>query len=537
MPMTNDDSDPAGAQCVAPVDAGAGPAVPQAAESGTAAETAPDPMAEPLGPVPEAVGPQDGAAEVDTTADASPAAPPVDPGTINPPADPEPEKGVRFVVERVQFKHLDRRMAARGTTCAEDPVALTITPEALVLDVSSRKIACTVQVPYAEGGAPTETASIEVAAKLLRLLARPNRTDIGSKGKRYFEGSVVFTVNIEEKQISFPFEDGIMRVTTDIPTPVRAAFPEPNGVPVRCEALALRRALLAVKPAASHDEARHRVLSQVKVEDGHASALRHQLFAHYGAPSLAGLCFRIDRRDVDAVASLLGMADTTVVVRADEDGVTIEDERQRFGVRSFPEPIPFIDMNVARKPTHAFECDRSDLMKVLVATGLIAAGKTNAERLQIGFSFAVQDGRVHLRAGSEWGAHSCKCSSIPIRMTLEQEKSLRREIVPLETAGNPNQDEDLSPTTSTDAPASSNEPTDGETAKPSLAEEPLMELGYCSHADTFAIVKTMTAPVLSCGFIKDRMLFITGTTAATDARFVFYMETQNQSHGITPRRR
>ena len=150
----------------------------------------------------------------------------------------------------------------------------------------------------------------------------------------------------------------------------------------------------------------------------------------------------------------------------------------------------------------------------------------------------VKDRRVVLRAVTEWRPNTCICTSIPIYMAADQEELLLREITPFETADKVVGDGKVHSTTTKDAPVLPQRLPADRMAEPSAVAYPLLlEIGHCLHAHVFAIVKNMTAPVLSFGFIEGRALFIAGKAAETDARSVFLIEAQNLAHGLTPRRR
>ncbi len=171
----------------------------------------------------------------------------------------------------------------------------------------------------------------------------------------------------------------------------------PQGAP-RCPA------------AASRDDVRELRYCQVEIKDAHATAARKQLFAQYCHPALAGLQFHIAQKDVAAVATLLTLTDATVSVRADENGVLIEDERTRFGFRSPPEALPDVQKIAAAQPTHPFECDRDELRRVLEQIRIISGRE--ARDLPISFSFVVRDHHVCLQASAEQPRNSYKCTSI-----------------------------------------------------------------------------------------------------------------------------
>lgn len=449
---------------------------------------------------------------------------------------PKAEDSIRFAIDRVRFKHFGRRMSARGSKYADEAVRLSITREAVVCDLSSATIPSTTSLPYAEGGAPNGIASFEVPARLLRHIATPNKKEPGSNGKRYFEGSVVFIVSIMEACICLLDEESTVCFSMIDQTPVRAAFPEPTRMPMPCEAIALRRALLAVQPAASRDDVRELPYCQVEIKDAQATAARQQLFAQYCHPALDGLQFHIAQKDVAAVATLLTLTDATVSVRADENGVLIEDERTRFGFRSPPEVLPDVQKIAAAQPTHPFECDRDELRRVLEQTRIISGRE--ARDLPISFSFVVRDHHVCLQASAEQPRNSYKCTSIPIRMATDRELTLLREIAPFPVSGEPAEDREADSSTRTDALFLPPEPAMYEGSESSLEEElPVLELGHYRHDELYDIVGAMTAPVLSCGFLPKRALFITGKTDEVDARFVFAPKLPDQAHGLTPRRR
>ncbi|MCP1557946.1 UNVERIFIED_ORG: hypothetical protein M2438_002029 [Methylobacterium sp. SuP10 SLI 274] len=493
-------------------------------------------MAEIPTPMPNVAAPETTAATAETTPNGSPPAPPGGSGTELP-SIPEAEGGFRFVINRARFKYFDRRLSARGAKYADEPVRLSITPEALLCDLSSATIPDTTSVPYAESGAPTAAVSCEAPANLLRHVAKPNKKESGPKGKWYFEGSLVFIVNIEEKVICLLDEQSILRFSIVGRTPVRAAFPERTGTPTQCESMALRRALLAVKPAASRDDVRELSLCQIKIENAQAIAAKQQLFAQYCHPALAGLQFQIAERDINAVANLLTLTDATVTVWADDDGVLVEDQRTRFGFRPLPEPMPHIQRIAAVQPTYPFECDRDEFYKALTLASLVVSG-AGTRVLQIGFPFVVQDRHVCLQAITEWRPNTYKCTCIPIRMATDREVTLLQEITPFRMTGEQVGDWGAGSLTRADTSILPSGPAEDEGAEPSVGEElPLLELGHYLHADVLNIVKAMSAPVLSCGFIPGRALFITGKTDEVDAMYAFAPEAQNQAHGLTPRRR
>lgn len=518
-----------------PIETEAQRPAPQESDTCVPAASGSDTAGEITAPMLDAVPPDNATTNAEAALVGAPSLPPAGFVIADKASIPTAEDSIRFVIDRVRFKHFGRRMSARGSKYADEAVRLSITREAVVCDLSSATIPSTTSVPYAEGGAPTGIASFEVPARLLRHLATPNKKEPGPNGKRYFDGSVVFIVSITEACICLLDEESILCFSMINRTPVRAAFPEPTGMPMPCEAIALRRALLAVQPAASRDDVRELPYCQVEIKDAQATAARKQLFAQYCHQALAGLQFHIAQKDVAAVVTLLTLTDATVTVRADENAVLIEDERTRFGFRSLPEALPDVQMIAAAQPTHPFECDRDELRRALELTSIISGRGTRD--LPISFSFVVRHHHVCLQASAEQPRNSYKCISIPIRMAADWEMTLLREIAPFPVSGEPAGDQEADSSTRTDALLLPPGPAIYEGSESSLEEDlPVLELGHYRHAELYDIVGAMTAPVLSCGFLPERALFITGKTDEVDTRFVFAPKLPDQAHGLTPRR-
>lgn len=461
--------------------------------------------------------------------------PPSGEGNTPPPSppqhDPEPGPIIRFVTERAAFKRFDRLLAARGDRNRDDAVGLMITPETLVFDFSSPAVACTIRVPYAQDGAPLKTASIEVRASLLAHLAQQLRPDPGSTVKRYFEGSVVWTVDIERRDVTVQVETADLCFSMIDPVPKRATFPDPSCAPVVCEPGRIRSALRAVAPAASADYKKELKLCQVEIEDGRATAVRPQLFAQYAHTALDGLHLRIAKRDVGPVTALLALTNPAEVsVRADDDGVVIEDGQLRIGFHPLSEPLPITRAITTAARTHAFECDKTEFLNVLRRAGTVA-GPGGARALQISFSLVVHDGKVHLRAVTEWRPNTCEHSAIPIRMALEEEAVVRGAIEGMPTNGSTR-----APITTAEIVQSDSSTGSGE-VKPEFGAPVRIELGHYRLANLVSVVTDMTAPVLAFGFVRDRALFVNGTTDEIDALFAFESEAQDQANGLSTRRR
>ncbi len=349
--------------------------------------------------------------------------------------------------------------------------------------------------------------------------------------KQYFDSSIIWTVNIERRDVTVQIETADLCFSMIDPVPKRATFPDPPCVPVVCEPGRIRSALRAVAPAASADYKRELKLCQVEIEDGRATAVRPQLFAQYAHTALDGLHLRIAKRDVGPVTALLALANPAgVSVRADDDGVLIEDGRLRIGVRPLPEPLPITRAITTVARTHAFECDKSEFLNVLRRAGTVA-GSGGGRALQIGFSLVVHDAKVHLRAVTEWRPNTCEHGAIPIRMALEEEAAVRGEIEGMPTNGSARVSITTAEITQSDLSTASGEVEARVRGASPHRARPLSPRQPRQRGDGHGGAR------LAFGFVRDRALFVNGTTDEIDALFAFESEAQDQANGLSTRRR
>ncbi|MGU3662591.1 hypothetical protein ACLBX9_00150 [Methylobacterium sp. A49B] len=426
-----------------------------------------------------------------------------------------------------------------GAQVEDTSVPCEVTLDGLRFTFSNGLVVCQVRTPFAHGTTPSGAGRFRIPAQILRLSAlqvvknkpkpknastRPNSSSQSLIPRAIYQGvpdkAAPWTITPQTSAGQLLLDNTVLT----FPAPTDTNMPWEEGPelsePVRILPDRLSAALRLTKTAAATRRDALPRWSQVSIQDGVACASNLRMYAFHNDNALDRLLLRVAESDISTLTSLMRHLDpAATTIRTSGRMCVIEDARLTIRFEQPFDSFPVIKPLSLLKPTLAFQCEYSAIMRLISQALIVAGSDPDAHRrLQLHLRVTLIDGQINLKNKTTWGKNCCENSLGSIILEPEQASDLRGRLSPSRSEARHTNREDL-----VEAPE-----------QPSPA--PAIELGRYVASDLLRAIRPLRSGLLRFDFIDNKALIVSETMAQHRTDYILVSGTQDETHGLPQRR-